>query len=205
MGWIFTRKEEDVERKLGLMNANLSTSFANLKRDISTIKEWIEHFKAKETENETRFRRIEDALVELKDDVLILKEAGLHSKVQSFERPEWEIERSNRTIERVQSFNRSDQTFMNVQSVDILSRLTPAQKNVILLLLNAGGPLGYEDIGKKLGLNVVTIRRHINDILRAGIPLNLKVSVNNRRKMVCVSEDLKVAILPGRKKAKGEK
>ncbi|MBI2110100.1 HTH domain-containing protein [Candidatus Woesearchaeota archaeon] len=210
MGWL-SKKDVDVEKKLGLMNTNLAVSFGNLKRDILAIKEWIDHFKAKEVDNDFRFRRLEETILELKNSVISADKLVGENPVYSEKLDA--RERSITPIERVQSFNRSDQSFMNVQSLENLpkfgvgqlERLTPAQKNLVALLLHAGGPLGYEEIAKKLGLNLVTVRRHLNDVLRAGVPVMAKMSVNTRRKMFYVSEILKGAILQGRRKAKSEK
>jgi len=188
--WLFKRKE-DVHDRVKTLNKSLERSFYHLKNDMSNVNEWILHFKDKHRKHDddfselfTRIKMIEQAIERLngqikKEDIEVINE---------------EIDRSI-AIERVQSFNRSDQSFMNVQSVRSIGSLTPAQKQMLALLLYAGGPLDYNDIAVKLKLNIVTVRRHINDIKRSGVDIKEKVSVKNRRKMVYVDKELREEII----------
>ena len=56
-------------------------------------------------------------------------------------------------------------------------------------------PLGYEDIAKSLGLNIVTVRRHVNDIFKIGLPIKEKVDVRNRRKLFYLDGETKNKVI----------
>ena len=183
--WLFSKKE-DSNRKVKDLHKSLERSFYHLKNDMSNVNEWILHFKDKHSKHENDFsevfRRVKvmEQMMERLNDQIKKSNKNLDDE---------ELEHST-TIERVQSFERSDASFMNVQSDHSIASLTPAQKQVLALLLQTGGPSEYEYIAKQLKLNIVTIRRYINDMKRLGVPIKEKVSVKNRRKMIYVDQKL---------------
>ena len=178
MVWKFFRKDSIVDERISEVHTILENSFSKVKEDIDQVGEWIRHFDNYKSEQnkknldfEERIRSIEQNIIRQYDD----KNDDEHSK-----------------NEHVQSFNRSVQPIMNVQK---MKELTPAQKQVVGVLIYSGGPLSYEDISNKLKINIVTVRRHINDIKRAGFKIKEKVSVKNRRKMFMIEEEIKHTIL----------
>lgn len=183
--WFFKRKE-DVHKKVGILEKNLSDSFVNLKKDMGKVGYWIDHFKQKHSKHDERLNVIEQRLEKI---MVLLKEN--------------EIE-CNEPIEHVQSFKRSDAAFMNIQSAKDLTHLTPAQKQFLILLAYAGGPLDYSELSNKLKLNLVTVRRHMADLKRAGVPIIEKVSVKNRRKVFLLKKEVR-DILIDKKLIKGSK
>ena len=188
--WLFKRKEDRFDN----IHKNLEHSFTNLKGEMNSVGKWINHFKEKHEKHDHRFDELFRKMSSVEEQIGILNG---RLEVQIKEDNDRSI-----AIERIQSFNRSDQSFMNVQSVNSVENLTPAQKQVLALLVLAGGPLDYEDIATKLGLNIVTIRRHINDLKRAGIDIKEKVSVKNRRKMIYVDQEVKERVQSIEKKKK---
>src|SRR3989338_7677420 len=112
--------------------------------------------------------------------------------LQNSEENEEEVVEEKQAIERIQSFNRSNQSFMNVQSI---KNLTPAQKQILALLSYAGGPMDYEGMAKKLGLSVITVRRHLNDIRRYGLNVEEKVSARGRKKVFSLDKKTRSMIL----------
>ena len=188
--WLFKRKEDRFDN----LNKNLEHSFTNLKGEMNSVGKWINHFKEKHEKHDHKFDELFRKIGSVEEQIGILNER-LEIQIKGYN------DRSI-AIERIQSFNRSDQSFMNVQSIRSIDNLTPAQKQVLALLVLAGGPLDYEDIATKLGLNIVTIRRHINDLKRAGIEIKEKVSVKNRRKLIYVDQDVKERIQSVEKKNK---
>jgi len=188
--WLFKRKEDRFDN----LNKNLEHSFTNLKGEMNSVGKWINHFKEKHEKHDHKFDELFRKIGSVEEQIGILNER-LEIQIKGYN------DRSI-AIERIQSFNRSDQSFMNVQSIRSIDNLTPAQKQVLALLVLAGGPLDYEDIATKLGLNIVTIRRHINDLKRAGIEIKEKVSVKNRRKLIYVDQDVKERIQSVEKKKK---
>jgi len=188
--WLFKRKEDRFDN----IHKNLEHSFTNLKGEMNSVGKWINHFKEKHEKHDHRFDELFRKMSSVEEQIGILNG---RLEVQIKEDNDRSI-----AIERIQSFNRSDQSFMNVQSVNSVENLTPAQKQVLALLVLAGGPLDYEDIATKLGLNIVTIRRHINDLKRAGIDIKEKVSVKNRRKLIYVDQEVKERVQSIEKKKK---
>ena len=183
MWWLFKKRDRNIDDKLNKMNSSLKNSFSNIKADIIGIKGWLSGLQSKHNNYDERLSLIEENLHKILDLVVQNKEE--------------DIEDMN-AIERVQSFNRSDQSFMNVQS----GKLTPAQKQIIALLTYSEFPLNYEDISKKLKINIVTARRHINDILRAGFEIKQKMDVKSRRKVFFMDSEAKKVVLRERKRKK---
>ncbi|MEK6907110.1 MAG: HTH domain-containing protein, partial [Nanoarchaeota archaeon] len=97
--------------------------------------------------------------------------------------------------ERSRAFKRSNQSFMNVQSLKKLKEyLTPAQKRIIQILNVAEIPLEYEDIARELKLSVITVRRHVNDIKKMGFQVKEKINIDNGRKVFYIERAIKRAI-----------
>lgn len=183
MVWPFHRKSNEFHRKWDNLTQNLRFSFSSIKDDFHRVGDWIRHFNQKQSEHDERLERIERKL-----NVL--------------------LEEKDIEFERVQSFNRSSGPFMNVQSPDFEEKssfqqqnLTPIQKKVIMLMLGLGVPMDYETIAKKLELNIVTVRRHINDIKRAGFDIREKKDTVTQRKVFFVGSEGK-KIVVGTKRAK---
>jgi len=177
MGFLwFKKKEGDSEEKINQLHSSLKSSFSNIKRDFEHTMGHIDHLHSKKEEHHGRLTKIEERL--------ILLEQMLHD----IKGKKIKVERS--TIERVQSFNHSE-SFMNVQTV---KNLTPSQKQVVFLLLQSKNPLNYQAIADQVGSNIVTVRRHINDIKRAGVGIKEKISVRNRSKVFYLDAELKEAL-----------
>jgi biotin operon repressor len=181
--WFFGKKNNEIEK----VRENLKHSFSNIKNDIQSIHGVLKHFKQKHEDHDEkhslhseRFDKIEDEIAKIYE---ILKEFDRHSHERSI------------VHERVQSFNRSNQSFMNVQSLeDLKERLTTSQKRVIQLLNTTDIPLEYEDIAHELKLSIITIRRHINDIKKIGFQVKEKVDINKKRKVFYLDLGVKKAI-----------
>lgn len=180
-----TAEAEEIQR----LKSSLKDSFSNVKQDISSIGDWIKVFKEKDKTHEEKFKEIDG-------QIQVLQRLVEHQMAKN------EDNLNERSIvhERVQSFNRSDQSFMNVQKAvgstkSISKRLTPMQKKVVALLSIAKKPINYETIARELRINLVTVRRHINDIKRAGLDIKEKVSVDNKRKVFFIEEQTKQKII----------
>ena len=173
--WFFGNKKEDRVKKI---EDNLKGSFSNIKKDFGTIHEFISHFKKKHDDHDERFERIERELEMMRNLIV--------------QTPSSDDERSivqSRSI----AFNRSNDPFMNVQSLK--NMITPAQKKVIHALSLAEIPLEYEDLAKELGLSIVTIRRHLNDLKRMGFDVKEKINIENGRKVFFIERAVKKAIM----------
>ena len=173
--WFFGNKKEDRVKKI---EDNLKGSFSNIKKDFGTIHEFIGHFKKKHNDHDERFERIERELEMMRNLIV--------------QTPSSDDERSivqSRSI----AFNRSIDPFMNVQSLKDM--VTPAQKKVIHALSLAEIPLEYEDLAKELGLSIVTVRRHLNDLKKMGFDVKEKVNIENGRKVFFIEKAVKRVIM----------
>ena len=185
MGFLwFNKKRDGQEEKWDQLHKGLRASFSNIKQDFDHSMGHIDHLHSKKEEHHSRLTKIEERLILLEQMLHDIK--GKKDKVQ------------RSTIERVQSFNHSE-SFMNVQ---IVKNLTPSQKQVVFLLLNSKNPLNYQVIADQVGSSIVTVRRHINDIKRAGVEVKEKISVKNRSKVFYLDEELKGILNPKKSKVK---
>ena len=183
MFWFFRKKDSDFNRKLESMNSMLKNSFDSIKNDMGLISQWINAFNKKHKEHDEKFERILSRLERLEEK--LEKKHDLSSV----------NEQRSIVHERVQSFKRSNQSFTNVQSLDNLKeRLTPAQKRIIQVLDMAEMPIEYEDIARELGISIVTVRRHVNDIKKMGFQIKEKINVDAKRKVFYLEKDIKRAI-----------
>ena len=182
--WFFKKKDDHEIHKL---KENLNHSFSNIKNDIQSVHNVLKHFKEKHERHDEkhnlhneRFNKIEDQISRIYE---ILAQNNRHSSERSI------------VHERSRAFKRSDQSFMNVQSLQNLKEnLTPAQKRIIQLLNLAEIPLEYGDLAKELKISVITVRRHINDIKRMGFDIKEKMNVDTKRKIFYIESGLKRAI-----------
>ena len=183
MFWFFKKVRDNTSEKLDSMNFMVKNSFENIKKDMSLISQWINYFNKKHDGNDQKMTSI-FARLEILEHKL--------SKENSYFQ-----ERQPRSIvhERVQSFKRSNQSFMNVQSLKkIGKRLTPAEKKLIQLLHLAKRPLDYDEIAKELKVSVITARRHMNDIKKVGFKLEERKDLDTGRKVFFIEEKVKKAI-----------
>ena len=182
--WFFGKKNNE---EIGKLKSNLKYSFSNIKKDMDSVNKMVDNFKEKHDQHDKGHDHHEARLVKLEQDLAEIKEI-LEKTI--FESPR----RSERSIvhERSIAFKRSNQSFMNVQNLKNV--LTPAQKRVIQLLMIAETPLEYEDIAKELKLNIITVRRHINDVKRLGFEIVERINTENNRKVFYIEKEFKKMI-----------
>ncbi len=174
----FFKKREMAEEQFSEIHTILDSSFSRVKTDMEKVGKWIEHLDDHKDHHNKRLNELDHRLKILESKLI--------------EQNHTSVEDNHSKLERVQSFNRSVQPIMNVQKID---ELTPAQKQVVGLLVYSEEPLSYNDISNKLKINIVTVRRHINDIKRAGFEIKERVSVKSRRKVFFVKDSVRNSIL----------
>ncbi|MEK6862602.1 MAG: HTH domain-containing protein [Nanoarchaeota archaeon] len=180
--WFFGRKKD---AEINNLKNNLRGSFSNIKGDISLINEVLNHFRERHSNYDKKFEHLERDIAEIRH--LLEKKDKIATRRSSFER--------SIVHERSRAFKRSNQSFMNVQSLKKLKEyLTPAQKRVIQMLNLAEIPLEYEDLAKELKLSVITVRRHINDIKKMGFQIKEKMNIDTGRKVFFIENVVKRAI-----------
>jgi len=200
MFWPFKKeKKSDFDEKMQSIDQNIKTSFENIKNDMRKVSDWITTLDSRDGTNEKRINYLEDKIEHLSS---VVEQSKMPKEAVERSNEAFEQDKNERVFTRVQSFNRSVQPFMNVHEHTDLEVLTPAQKQVIALLTYSGGPMGYDEISKGLGINEVTARRHINDIRRAGFSIKRKVSVNNRRNVFYLDKEVRESIVNSAEKPK---
>ena len=172
--WDFWKSKIDRVKKI---EDNLMHSFSNIKNDMHIINKILAHFKSKHDNTEGRLERIEKELLEVRK---ILQNRLVVDEGRSI------------VHERSNAFKRSNEAFMNVQTLK--SSITPAQKRVIHVLSFADVPLEYADLAKELGISIVTVRRHLNDVKRLGFDVKEKVNVESGRKVFFLENVVKKAV-----------
>lgn len=196
--WLFSKRS--VHKKVDDLQLKIADSFKNLKNDMRGTVQWIEHLNSKTDTHhdkikglERRLNNIENAFYELKENL------SVHGTVQPFMNvhtvePNQAIKAENDLPDRSDLFM-NVHTFMNVHAVE---KLTPSERNIIALMVYSKEPLSYSEISQKLGINEVTIRRHMSDIKRMGFKMNEKVSVRSRKKLFFFEDRVKKAIVSGK-------
>ena len=176
--WFFKRRDDSEIKKV---HSIMEKSFSNIKKDVGNLSLWVNHFKDKHEKHDTSFDKIIKEIEEVK------KIFEQHMEEHHFERS---IDHSI-AIERVQSFKRSSQSFMNVQ--DLKDKLTPSQKRVLNLLNKSSVPIDYETIANELKLNIVTVRRHVNDIKKV-FEIKEMMDIDRGRKVFCIEKEVKLTL-----------
>ena len=174
--WLFKRKKEaDIEH----VHKVMQSSFKTVKEDMKNVSSWIYHFKEKHSTHDQNFERLIKEIQNLRK-----------SYEHHLEDHHSGGERSN-VHEHVQSFERSKSSFMNVQSLK--NRFTPSQKVVLDLFNRANIPLDYETISNELKVNIVTARRHVNDIKKL-VEIREMRDVDKGRKVFYLDKKAKMII-----------
>ena len=185
MFWLFKKRDD---HKWKTLHKSLKSSFDNIRGDVADINDW---FHEKHNHHEKKLKEIEEKI------------SYIMNFIENSEKNEKTYNVDESAIERVQSFNRSNQSFnrsnQSIMNIKSFEKLTPAQKEVVTLLVYMDRPLGYEDIAKNLGLNIVTVRRHVNDIFKIGLPIREKVDVRNRRKLFYLEREVKNKVIEAEK------
>jgi DNA-binding NarL/FixJ family response regulator len=173
----FFRKKKDTE--IEHLQKVMQNSFRTVKDDMKNVSSWINHFKDKHSKHDQSFEQ------------LIKEVQNLRKMHEQYLEEHHSDSRRSSVHEHVQSFERSNLAFMNVQSLK--NKLTPSQKVVLELFNRANMPLDYETIASELKLNVVTVRRHVNDI-RKIVEIKEMRDVDRGRKVFYLDKKAKIAI-----------
>ena len=176
--WFFKKRDDSGITKV---HSAMEKSFSNIKKDIGSLSLWINHFKSKHESHDNSFDKV------IKEIEQIKKMFNEHLEEHHSQR----LNERSSVHERVQSFERHVQSFMNVQNLK--EKLTPSQKKVLNLLNKANMPLDYETIANELKLNVVTVRRHVNDIKKVFEVKEMR-DIDRGRKVFYLEKEAKMTL-----------
>lgn len=197
--WLFRKKrDDDVNEKFVNLHDSLHSSFLNIKRDMTGINKWLDHFKSKHETHDKKFdlmnqriNNMEEVIEEMQDVWTTVQTAvqtgGLSKQSQTDDRP------NNRL-----SVSKQDEEELSMTKK--LKKLTLMERAVVWALLNTDLKLSYEDLSVALGKDKSTLRGQINNIKTKSEGLIEEYPEKDGKKRFCISEKIKSEILKGVKK-----
>lgn len=207
MFWIFKSK-----KKIEEVRKETKTGFESVKKDISSISDWIKHLNTEKKVHKNDIEGIKSDLSTLKEDVEELKNIvstfsslNTNSRLNSPFKTTKPLFNKQTTVSAVQT---GVQT--GVQTPN-LTNFSVTERAILFVLLNTDMKLSYEDLAAMLNKEKSTIRGQINSIKSKSESLIEEVIERNGKKRVFIPEEMKEKLLKKQKvrvktqKEKGEK
>jgi len=135
MLWFFKKKEE----KVGIINSKLQNSFSNLKQDISTLYNWIEHFKEEHTNHKSHHKKHYDNHNNLTNEIKILKEELKEMRQILY----------SKRLEDSKDINEISKKRIVTPDTNFLTDLMPTQEKILMNLIGLINETGSEWIPMK--------------------------------------------------------
>lgn len=197
--WLFRKKrDDDINEKFVNLHESLHSSFSNIKRDMTGINKWLDHFKSKHENHDKKFdllnqriNSIEEVLEEMQGVWTTVQTAvqtgGLSKQSQTDSRPNTRL-----------SLSKQDEEELSIARK--LKKLTLMERAVVWALLNTDLKLSYEDLSVALGKDKSTLRGQINNIKTKSEGLIEEYPEKDGKKRFCISDKIKSEVLKGVKK-----
>jgi len=190
--WLFRKKrDDDVNEKFVNLHESLHSSFSNIKRDMTGINKWLDHFKSKHENHDKQFDLLNQRINNIEEVIdgiqTAVQTGGLSKQPQTDSRP------NNRL-----SLSKQDEE--NLSMTIKLKKLTLMERAVVWALLNTDLKLSYEDLSVALGKDKSTLRGQINNIKTKSEGLIEEYPEKDGKKRFCISDKIKSEILKGVKK-----
>jgi biotin operon repressor len=191
MFWLLTGKRE-VEK----IKDDTKKSFDSVKKDISSVSEWIKHLDSEKNLHKKDIEEIKGVLTSMKEDITELKNVvSVMSELKT-----------NRVFKTVKPVSNKQTDVYAVQTgvqtgvqTPNLSQFSITERAILWVLLNSDLKLSYDDIAAMLGKERSTIRGQINTIRQKSGGLVEEEIEKNGKKRVFIPEEIKEKML---KKAK---
>lgn len=190
--WFFKKKDDTVHKKIDDVNKSLTSSFSNLKKDMSEVGGWISHFKNKHDNHDNNFEELRLRVANIERDLEEMKttwtrvQTGVQTRVQT----------------RVQKTDvRFKQMSVQANTLEKLRNLTVMERGIIWVLLNSDTKVRYEDLCLALNKNKSTLRGQINSIKLKSPELVKEEVENDGTKKFYIEENVKSEIIGGGEKA----
>ncbi len=196
----FKKRDDNAHKKIEDLNHTVSSSFLNLKKDMTEVGNWITHFKGKHDNHEDELQKVYRRLEGIEKDIDEIKDAwthvqtGVQTRVQTGQ---------TRVQTRVRQTDvRLKQMSVQTSTLEKLKYLSVMERGIVWILLNSDIKMSYEDLYTALGKNKSTLRGQINNIKLKSPELIKEAVENDGTKRFYVEESVKDEILNRSKKVK---
>jgi len=187
MFWFGSWKKE-VER----VKEDTKNSFDSVKKDISSVSEWIKHLNSEKNLQKKEIEEIKEILSSIKEDVV-----GLKNVVSIMN--ELKTNRVFKTPKQV--FNKQTAVYAVQTGVQTgvqtpkLSQFSVTERAILWILLNTEMKLSYDDLSAMLGKERSTIRGQINTMRQKSEGIIEEEIEKNGKKRVFIPEPIKEKML----------
>ncbi len=195
MFWIFKSKKglEEVRKET-------KTGFDLVKKDISSIGNWIKHLDSEKKVHKDDIGELKDDLSSLKEDVEKIK--GLVSMFVDLNTNS----HSNRLFKTDKRLFNKQTAVLPVQTgvqtgvqTPNLTHFSVTERAILFLLLNTDMKLSYDDLSTMLNKEKSTIRGQINAIKTKSESLIEEIVEKNGKKRIYIPENMKERLLKKQK------
>ena len=185
-GWFFRKK--DVEQ----LKEETKKGFDAVKKDISSVGEWIKHLNSKENKQDEEIKELKEILSSVNDELENLKNVlSIVTELKpksNFKTPKQLLNKQT----AVYTVQTAVQTAVQTPNLDDFSI---TERAIIWVLLNSEMKLSYDDISAILGKEKSTIRGQINAIKSKSEGLIEEVVERNGKKRVFIPEKMREKLL----------
>ena len=213
MGFFDMFKREDEKVDLRKINSKLNMSFSNIKKDIKSMNQWINHLEDNRKKHKSRLNKHKDKIIDVESRLIAIENAikELEDKQvfvnnqlfkQLSKQPQTAVRLKQTSVgvqtavqTRVQTAKEDVMDYSSEELGFILKRLTVMERAVIWILLNTDLKLSYEDLAATLGKDKSTIRGQLNNIKRKSDNLVSEIVEKNGNKRYYIEDEIKSKIM----------
>ena len=185
-GWFFRKK--GVEQ----LKDETRKGFDTVKKDISSIGEWIKHLNSKENKQDEDIKELKDILSSVNSEIESLKNVlSIITELKpksNFKTPKQLLNKQT----AVYTVQTAVQTAVQTPNLD---QFSVTERAIIWILLNSEMKLSYDDISSILGKERSTIRGQINAIKSKSEGLVEEIIEKNGKKRVFIPEKMREKLL----------
>ncbi|MEK6914356.1 MAG: hypothetical protein AABW83_01785 [Nanoarchaeota archaeon] len=187
----FSKKaeKEDVDK----IKIAVQTGFNKVKQDMNSYSQWIKHLNK-------NYSIVNDDIFCIKEDLSMIK-----NDLENIKNILDIIGHKNILSRKQTVFDKQTDVLSVLNSVQtgvqtaFLDSLSTNERAIIFVLLNSDLKLSYEDLAVMLGKRKSTIRGQINSIRQKSGKIIEEIIVDNNKKRIFISEELKELLLKTRK------
>ncbi len=187
-GWFF--KKKGVEQ----IKEETKKGFDAVKKDISSIGEWIKHLNSKENKQDEEIKELKEILSSVNDEIENLK--NVLSIITEL-KPKSNFKTPKQLLNKQTAVYPVQTAVQTAVQTPNLSNFSMTEKAIIWVLLNAeiNMKLSYDDIASLLGKDRSTIRGQINALKSKSEELIEEIVEKNGRKRVFIPEKMREKLL----------
>lgn len=185
-GWIFRKKE--VEQ----IKEDTKKGFDSVKKDITSITEWIKHLDAERDSQKEDLREVKEILSSVSEEIEGLKNiVNIMNEAQT-PRVFKTARRKKDKQPAVYAVQTGVQTPVQTPNLDVFSI---TERAILWILLNTDMKLSYHDLATMLGKEKSTMRGQVNLIRQKSEGLIEEIIEENGKKRVYIPEGVREKML----------